>query len=104
LPGRTRYLYRRRFAQHQAGRIWIFQIAQDLTFSSGAKVVLAGGALPKNVFWQVAGAVDIGTTAHCEGILLAKTSITLRTGASLNGRLLSQTSVDIDASTIVEPD
>jgi len=83
--------------------VWIFQIAQDLTMSSAAQVLLAGGALPKNVFWQVAGLVDLGTTAHCEGIVLTQTSVTLRTGASINGRLLAQTAVDIDGSTVVEP-
>jgi hypothetical protein len=83
--------------------VWIFQIAQDLTMSSAARIVLAGGALPKNVFWQVAGLVDLGTTAHCEGVVLTQTSVTLRTGASLNGRLLAQTAVNIDGSTVVEP-
>jgi len=86
-----------------AADVWIFQIAQDLTLSSGAKVVLSGGALPKNVFWQVAGLVDLGTTAHLEGVILTQTSITLRTGASVNGRLLAQTAVNIDSSTVVEP-
>jgi hypothetical protein len=86
-----------------AADVWIFQIAGDLTISSGARVLLAGGALPKNVFWQVAGLVDLGTTAHCAGIVLTRTSITLRTGASIDGRLLAQTAVDIDGSAVVEP-
>jgi hypothetical protein len=83
--------------------VWIFQIAQDLTLASAAKVSRAGGALAKNVFWQVAGLVDVGTTAHLEGVVLAQTSITLRTGASSNGRLLAQTAVNLDGSTVVEP-
>jgi len=83
--------------------VWIFQIAQDLTMSSGAQVLLAGGAQPKNIFWQVAGLVDLGTTAHCEGVVLTQTSVTLRTGASINGRLMAQTAVDIDGSAVVEP-
>ena len=83
--------------------VWIFQVAQDLTVSSGAKVALTGGALPKNVFWQVAGLVDLGTTAHWEGVVLTQTSITLQTGASIKGRLLAQTAVNIDGSTVVEP-
>ncbi len=83
--------------------VWIFQIAQGLTLSSGVKVLLAGGALPKNVFWQVAGLVDLGTTAHGEGVILSQTAITLRTGATVNGRLLAQTAVSIDGSTVVEP-
>lgn len=83
--------------------VWIFQIAQNLTMSSAAKVHLAGGAQSKNIFWQVAGSVDLGTTSHCEGIVLTYTSVTLRTGASINGRLLAQTAVTIDGSTVVEP-
>jgi hypothetical protein len=85
------------------GGIWIFQVAQNLTMSSAAKVLLTGGALPKNIFWQVAGLVDLGTTAHLEGVVLCETAVTLRTGASLNGRLLAQTAVNIDTSTIVAP-
>ena len=83
--------------------IWIFQIAQDLTMASATKIVLAGGALAKNVFWQVSGLVDLGTTAHCEGVVMTMTSVTLRTGASINGRLFAQTAVSIDGSTVVEP-
>jgi hypothetical protein len=86
-----------------ATAVWIFQIAQGLTVSSAAKVRLTGGALPKNVFWQVGGQVELGTTAHLEGVVLSQTSITLRTGASLQGRLLAQTAVGIDASAVVEP-
>ena len=83
--------------------VWIFQIAQDLTMSSGTSVLLTGGALAKNVFWQVGGGVDLGTTAHLEGIVLTQTSVTLRTGASIRGRLLAQTAVNIDGSTVVGP-
>lgn len=86
-----------------ANAIWIFQIAQDLTVASATNVFLSGGALPKNVVWQVAGAVEIGTTAHFEGIVLTQTSVALRTGASINGRLLAQTAVTIDTSTVVAP-
>ncbi|MBA2322191.1 MAG: DUF3494 domain-containing protein, partial [Deltaproteobacteria bacterium] len=83
--------------------VWIFQIAQDLTVSSGANVLLIGGALPKNIFWQVSGLVDMGTTSHLEGTVLTQTAVTLHTGASLNGRLLAQTAVALDANTIVQP-
>ena len=83
--------------------VWIFQVAQDLTVSSGTKVILAGGAAPENVFWQVAGAVEVGTTAHIEGAVLTQTAINLRTGASINGRLLAQTAVDVDGATVTIP-
>ena len=83
--------------------VWIFQIAQNLTMSSGTKIVLAGGAQPKNIFWQVAGLVDLGTTAHFEGVVMTQTAVTLRTGASINGRLLAQTAVNLDNSSVVAP-
>jgi hypothetical protein len=86
-----------------ATAVWIFQIAQNLTISNGTKILLAGGALPKNIFWQVSGLVDIGTTAHCDGVVLSQTAITLRTGASINGRLLAQTAVNLDSNSVVEP-
>jgi Ice-binding-like len=83
--------------------VWIFQIAQDLTVSSATNILLTGGAVPKNVFWQVAGLANLDTTAHFEGVLLSQTSIALRTGASIKGRLLAQTAVDIDSSAVVQP-
>ncbi|HVR19574.1 MAG TPA: ice-binding family protein, partial [Polyangiaceae bacterium] len=86
-----------------ATAVWIFQVAQDLTVSSATSVVLSGGALAKNVFWQVSGEVTLGTTAHFEGVVLSQTSVTLGTGASINGRLLAQTAVTLDGSTLVEP-
>jgi len=83
--------------------VWIFQIAQDLTVASATSVILAGGASSKNVFWQVSGGVELDTTAHFVGVILGQTSIALRTGASINGRLLAQTAVSIDGSTVVAP-
>jgi Ice-binding-like len=83
--------------------IWIFEIAGNLTLGSSVKVILQGGALPKNIFWQVAGIAGLGTTAHIEGIVLSKTAIVLKTGASANGRLLAQTAVTLDANTVTLP-
>jgi Ice-binding-like len=83
--------------------VWIFQIAGNLNEAAGKKVTLIGGALPQNVFWQSAGAVAIGTTAHFEGVVLSKTMIAMKTGASVNGRLLAQTAVTLDQSTVTQP-
>jgi hypothetical protein len=83
--------------------VWIFQIAGDLTASSAVNVILAGGAQAKNIFWQVAGTVSLGTTSHFEGVILSKTGITLKTGASINGRALAQTAVILDKNAVTEP-
>jgi len=86
-----------------ANDVWIFQISGDLKLSAAKAMTLSGGARAKNIFWQVAGAVDFGTTSHSEGIVLCKTAITLGTGASINGRLLAQTAVNVAGSTVSEP-
>jgi hypothetical protein len=86
-----------------ATAVWIFQIAQTLTVSNAVTVHLTGGALAKNVFWQVAGFVELGTTSHFEGIVLGQTMINLRTGASIAGRLMAQTAITLDTSTVTQP-
>jgi hypothetical protein len=83
--------------------VWIFQIAKNLTVSNATNIALTGGAVAKHVFWQVAGFASLGTTAHFEGIILAKTMISLGTGATITGSLLAQTEVSIESSTVVEP-
>jgi hypothetical protein len=86
-----------------ANDVWIFQIAGDLTMSNGVHMTLSGGAQAKNIFWQVAGTVLIGTTAHFEGIILSQTGITLQTGASMTGRALAQTAVVLDGNAFTKP-
>jgi hypothetical protein len=83
--------------------VWVFQIAQDLIVSSAVQITLAGGAQAKHVFWQVAGRVDIGTTAQFKGVVLTQTAITMQTGASIEGRLLAQTAVNLDTNAVVQP-
>lgn len=83
--------------------VWIFQVAGTLKMSSAVRITLKGGAQAKNIFWQSAGAVTLGTTSHFEGIILGKTGINLQTGASINGRLLAQTAVTLQKSTVTRP-
>jgi hypothetical protein len=83
--------------------IWIFQIAGDLTISSGVNITLSGGAKPENIFWQVAGEVTLGTTANFKGIVLSMTGITLNSGATFKGRALAQTAVILDANAVTQP-
>jgi hypothetical protein len=86
-----------------ANDVWIFQIAQNLTASNAVNITLVGGAQAKNIFWQVAGTVTIGTTSHFEGIILSMTGITLQTGASFKGRALAQTAVVLDGNAVTKP-
>ena len=83
--------------------VWIFQVDGTLTMSDAVRVTLAGGAQAKNIFWQTSGAVTLGTTSHFEGIILSQTGINLRTGATINGRLLAQTAVTLQMSEVTQP-
>ncbi|CAE8618266.1 unnamed protein product [Polarella glacialis] len=82
---------------------WIFQMSGDLTMAANTKVILEGGALASNIVWQVAGFVKVKTGAHMEGILLVKTKADFLTGSSLNGRILAQTAVNLQSSTVTQP-
>jgi hypothetical protein len=83
--------------------VWIFQIARNLTVNNSAIVTLSGGALAKNVFWQVAGQATLGTAADFKGIILSQTLISLNTGAKMTGRALAQTAVTLNATAVTAP-
>ncbi|CAK8724525.1 Ice-binding protein [Candidatus Electrothrix aarhusensis] len=83
--------------------VWILQVAGTLNQASNAKVILTGGALAKNIVWQVAGSVTLGTFSHFEGVVLGKTVIAVNTKASVNGRLLAQTAVTLQKNAITAP-
>jgi hypothetical protein len=85
--------------------VWIFQISGTLTTAATSSVNLTGGALPKNVFWQVAGAsVNIGAApAHFEGVVLAQVAINFGNQATANSRLLAQAAVNLDQTAVTQP-
>ncbi|MCI5116020.1 MAG: DUF3494 domain-containing protein [Candidatus Electrothrix sp. AW2] len=83
--------------------VWIFQVAGKLNQSNSTRVTLTGGALAKNIIWQVAGSVTLGTNAHFAGIVLGKTLIAVNTGTSVTGRLLAQTAVTLQQNAITAP-
>jgi hypothetical protein len=72
--------------------VFIFQIGSTLTTAAGnSAVVLIGGAVASNVFWQVGTSATLGTNTIFNGTILAQASITVTTGAALNGRALART-------------
>jgi hypothetical protein len=85
--------------------VWIFQVARDVIQAANSQVILAGGASPRNIFWQVAGgtSVAIGTDAVFQGVVLAAKGITVKTGSTVNGRLLAQTAVTLKMNTVTQP-
>lgn len=83
--------------------VFIFQVAGNISEAGAKQVTLAGGVQAKNVFWQTAGSVSIGTAAHFEGVVLSKSLIAVKTGATVNGRLLSQTAVTLQMNAVTQP-
>ena len=77
-------------AQNNPNAQFIFQIGSALTTATGSNVALINGALPANVFWQVGSSATLGTTSSFSGNILALSSISLGTGAGLQGRALAR--------------
>jgi hypothetical protein len=73
------------------------------TTGTGVKVTLSGGALAQNVFWVVGGDTTISASAQIAGVILDKTAINMGNLSSINGRLLSQTAVNLNATTVTQP-
>jgi hypothetical protein len=83
---------------------FVFLIGQDLTVGNGAIITLTNGAKADNIFWVVAGSkAELGTTVQFQGNILSKTLISVNTGSTVNGRLLAQTAVTLNAATVVKP-
>lgn len=82
---------------------YIFQVADGLTVAAGVSVILAGGAVPENIVWQIGSAATLGTGSHFEGTLMTYAAITFGTNSSMNGRAYAQTAVNLDATTVVAP-
>jgi hypothetical protein len=83
--------------------VFIIQTTGNLVQAANINVILEGGALAKNIFWQVAGFVKVGAGAHLEGVVLVKTHAVFMTGSSLDGRILSQTACTLDQVRVTEP-
>jgi len=84
--------------------VFIFKAGSTLTTASSSRVLLANGAQPCNVFWQVGSSATLGTTSTFVGHVLASSSITATTGATINGSLLARTgAVTLDSNVITNP-
>ncbi|MFY9822022.1 MAG: ice-binding family protein [Thermoanaerobaculia bacterium] len=77
-------------AQGNSNAVFVFKIGSTLTTASASSVLLINSASSCGVFWQVGSSATLGTGTALAGSIVALTSITLNTGASLNGRALAR--------------
>ena len=92
-------------AQGNPNAVWIFQAGSTLTTASGSTVVVINGGDACNVFWQIGSSATLGTATTFLGNILALESITLTTGATVDGRVLAQNgAVTLDSNTITKSD
>jgi hypothetical protein len=81
--------------------VWVFQIPEALTTASSSRVLLTNGASPCNVYWQVGSSATLGTNSTFVGTIMALTSISVTTGADIEGRALARNgSVTLDNNRI----
>jgi hypothetical protein len=84
--------------------VFIFQIGTLLTIAAGASIAFTGGAVPANVFFNMGSSVTVGVGASVAGTFMALASVTLATGAQLQGRALASTgAVTMDTNNITVP-
>jgi hypothetical protein len=81
--------------------VFIFQIGSTLTTAASSSVTLIGGAVSRNVFWQVGSSATLGTSTSFQGTIIAQASITDNGGSTINGRLIAlSAAVTLNDSTI----
>ena len=90
--------------QNDPDSVWVFQAGTKLTVADASRVVLDNGADPCNVFWQVGSSATLGTTSAFVGTVMADQSITMKAGASLEGRVLARSgAVSLNDNEITTP-
>jgi type VI secretion system secreted protein VgrG len=97
--------------QGSTNATFIFQIGSTLTTASNSTVALINGAGACAVFWQVGSSATLGTTTDFQGTIMAMTSITMNTGATIGvggpgdgGRALAMNgALTLDSNVITPP-
>ena len=91
-------------AKGDSNAVWVFQAGSTLDTATGSSVVLINGADKCNVFWQVGSSATLLANTKFVGNIFALTSITLVTGAEVDGRVLARNgAVTLDTNVVTVP-
>ena len=91
-------------AEGDPDAVFVFQMTTTLITTSARQIILSGSAKAANVFWQVGSSATLGSSSLFEGTIMAAQSITLDTGATLEGRALARiAAITLDSSSITKP-
>ena len=74
-----------------------------MSMAANKKIILKGGARADNVIWAVAGASYFGAGSYFQGNILGATSAVFITGSAIDGRVLVQTAVTLQMTTVTKP-
>lgn len=90
--------------QGNPNSVFVFQAASTLITASASSIILTNSAQACNVFWQVGSSATLGTASSFKGTILALTSITVETGATVEGRALARNGqVSLDTNVFTSP-
>lgn len=91
-------------AKGNPNAVFIIQMASSLNTTSGRQIILTGGASAAHIYWQVGTSATLGTTSVFKGNILADQSISVNSGASIQGRLLARIgAITLNSNTLVIP-
>ena len=91
-------------AQGNPDSVFLFQVGSALTTASASRVLLINNAQACNIFWQVGSSATLGTNSNFAGTILASASVTVNTGASVDGRVLARNgAVTLDTNPVSRP-
>lgn len=90
--------------ENDPSSVFIIQVAQDFDVASSAQVLFTRGAQACHVYWQIGNDAVVGTNTAFKGTILAGNDISAKTGATFQGRLLSNVgAITLDSNTFTDP-